>query len=99
MIRTAESHPLTWRLRADHQPVWFEEYRAKQGYVGAEKALAIAPTAVTDLVKAAGLRGRGGAGFPTGVKWSLVPMDPKFDKNTFFVMPMKWNPARIKTVC
>ena len=80
MILTADSHPLTWRLRVDQQPVWFEEYRAKQGYAGAEKALALAPTAVTEQVKAAGLRGRGGAGFPTGVKWSLVPMDPKFDR-------------------
>ena len=96
MIRTAESHPLTWRLRADHQPVWFEEYRAKQGYVGAEKALAIAPTAVTDLEKAAGLRGRGGAGFPTGVKWSLVPMDPKFDKKYILCNADEMEPGTYK---
>lgn len=96
MIRTAETHPLTWRLRADQQPVWFDEYRAKQGYVGAETALAMAPTAVTDQVKAAGLRGRGGAGFPTGVKWSLVPMDPKFDKKYILCNADEMEPGTYK---
>lgn len=96
MIRTAESHPLTWRLRVDQQPVWFEEYRAKQGYVGAEKALTMAPTAVTDQVKNAGLRGRGGAGFPTGVKWSLVPMDPKFDKKYILCNADEMEPGTYK---
>ena len=33
------------------------------------------PTAIVEIVKTAGLRGRGGAGFPTGTKWSFVPMD------------------------
>lgn len=96
MIRTAETHPLTWRLRADNQPVWFDEYRAKQGYVGAEKALAMAPGAVTDQVKAAGLRGRGGAGFPTGVKWSLVPMDPQFDKKYLLCNADEMEPGTYK---
>ncbi len=96
MIRTAETHPLTWRLRVDQQPVWFDEYRAKQGYVGAEKALAMVPTAVTDQVKAAGLRGRGGAGFPTGVKWSLVPMDPQFDKKYILCNADEMEPGTYK---
>ncbi len=96
MIRTADSHPLTWRLRVDQQPVWFEEYRAKQGYAGAEKALALAPTAVTEQVKAAGLRGRGGAGFPTGVKWSLVPMDPKLDRKYLLCNADEMEPGTYK---
>lgn len=96
MIRTAETHPLTWRLRADEQPVWFDEYRAKQGYVGAEKALAMAPTAVTEQVKTAGLRGRGGAGFPTGVKWSLVPMDDQFDKKYLLCNADEMEPGTYK---
>lgn len=37
--RSAESHPLTWRLRDDRQPVWLDEYRSKSGYQGAEKRL------------------------------------------------------------
>jgi NADH-quinone oxidoreductase subunit F len=51
------------------------------GYEGLRKALAEhTPDEVIEIVKAAGLRGRGGAGFPTGVKWGFVPKDvfPKY---------------------
>ncbi|WP_340619379.1 NADH-quinone oxidoreductase subunit NuoF [Xenorhabdus siamensis] len=76
IIRSAETHPLTWRLREDQQPVWLDEYRSKNGYKGAERALkGMAPDEVTTLVKDAGLKGRGGAGFSTGLKWSLMPKD------------------------
>lgn len=74
--RTAENHPLTWRLRDDQQPVFFDEYRRKNGYSGAEKALkTMAPDDIISVVKASGLKGRGGAGFSTGLKWSLMPKD------------------------
>ena len=49
------------------------KYRERGGYKALEKALAMEPTALIDEVKASGLRGRGGAGFPTGMKWSFVP--------------------------
>jgi NADH-quinone oxidoreductase subunit F len=52
-------------------------YRQAGGYTALEKALAMDPAAVIDLVKASGLRGRGGAGFPTGTKWSFVPKQAK----------------------
>jgi NADH-quinone oxidoreductase subunit F len=48
-------------------------YEAAGGFAGLKKAVALAPEQVTDLVKASGLRGRGGAGFATGLKWSFMP--------------------------
>jgi NADH-quinone oxidoreductase subunit F len=45
-------------------------------YEALRKALEMGPDAIIDEVKASGLRGRGGAGFPTGVKWSFMPKEP-----------------------
>jgi len=52
-----------------------EFYLQHGGYEGLRKALATTPGQVIDIVKASGLRGRGGAGFPTGMKWQFVPKD------------------------
>jgi NADH-quinone oxidoreductase subunit F len=52
-------------------------YRARGGWEAFRKAVAMPPTALVDEVKKSGLRGRGGAGFPTGLKWSFVPKDAK----------------------
>src|SRR6186997_2408106 len=52
-----------------------------QGYEGLRKALAMQPDALIEMVKASGLRGRGGAGFPTGMKWQFVDQkspNPKY---------------------
>ncbi len=58
-----------------------DAYVRRGGYEGLRKALGMAPGQVIDMVKASGLRGRGGAGFPTGMKWQFVPKDsprPKY---------------------
>jgi NADH-quinone oxidoreductase subunit F len=48
-------------------------YRKNGGYEGLEKALKMEPDAIIEEVKKSGLRGRGGAGFPAGMKWSFIP--------------------------
>lgn len=48
-------------------------YKKNGGYIQLEKALKMQPQAIIDEVKNAGLRGRGGAGFPTGMKWGFLP--------------------------
>src|SRR5262245_61623827 len=50
-----------------------DRYLALDGYKAVQKALGMEPDAVTNEVKNSGLRGRGGAGFNTGMKWSFVP--------------------------
>jgi len=62
----------------------FEVYRSKGGYASVEKALkTMTPDAVTEQVKISGLRGRGGAGFPAGMKWSFL--DRKSEKPRYLV--------------
>src|SRR5256714_12399178 len=50
-----------------------DTYLATDGYKAFEKALGMSPDEIIGEVKASGLRGRGGAGFPTGMKWGFVP--------------------------
>lgn len=62
----------------------FDVYRKKGGYASVEKALkTMTPDQVTEQVKTSGLRGRGGAGFPAGMKWSFL--DRKSDKPRYLV--------------
>ena len=70
--------PLTQNIRPDGSPTFFADYEANGGYAGLRKALSgMTPEACLEEVKGSRLRGRGGAGFPTGMKWSFVPMGEK----------------------
>ncbi|MFW6032669.1 MAG: NADH-quinone oxidoreductase subunit F, partial [Phycisphaeraceae bacterium] len=62
-----------WGDIADRKLVTYDAYVRTGGYVSLDKALEMEPREVVDLVKAAELRGRGGAGFPAGMKWSFLP--------------------------
>jgi NADH-quinone oxidoreductase subunit F len=66
--------PLTQNIRPDGTRLALKEYVAAGGYQGLRKALRMSPQDVQAAVKDSNLRGRGGAGFPTGQKWSFVPM-------------------------
>ena len=54
-----------------------ESYKSRGGYTALTKALKMDPDEIIDEIKKAGLRGRGGAGFPTGVKWGFIQRDSK----------------------
>ncbi len=67
--------PLTKNIDMSRVPLDLVQTRHSGGYASVEKMLkSMSPADVLDLVKHSGLKGRGGAGFPTGLKWSFVPM-------------------------
>jgi NADH-quinone oxidoreductase subunit F len=69
---------LTRNIGADLKPTDLAAYEANGGYQGLQKAMKeLSPKDCQDLISASNLRGRGGAGFPTGMKWSFVPMGDK----------------------
>ncbi|MCH2669068.1 MAG: NADH-quinone oxidoreductase subunit NuoF [Gammaproteobacteria bacterium] len=65
-------------LKFQDEPWSLQNYLELGGYQAWKKVLngELTPEAIIDEVKASGLRGRGGAGFPTGLKWSFMPKDP-----------------------
>ena len=67
--------PVLSRGWADERSWTREAYEARDGYGALRRALDMTPDEIVTLVKDAGLRGRGGAGFPTGMKWSFIPQD------------------------
>jgi len=70
--------PMTGSFRSDGQPLTLKEYEAVGGYQALRKVLhKLTPEEVIQIVKDSKLRGRGGAGFPTGQKWSFMPRGDK----------------------
>jgi NADH-quinone oxidoreductase subunit F len=68
--------PLTKHIRPDRSQLVLKNFEKAGGYLPVKKALKeMTPDGVIDLVKASNLLGRGGAGFPTGMKWSFVPKE------------------------
>jgi len=65
--------PLTKNIEAGRLPFDFKQYEAAGGYESVRKVITMEPGDAVNLVKEAGLGGRGGAGFNTGLKWSFVP--------------------------
>lgn len=80
--------PLTGRMHPDGSVVDLQAYELAGGYQAIRKVLrtGMAPMAVTEEVKNANLRGRGGAGFQTGLKWSFVPRGKNVPNPTYLVV-------------
>jgi NADH-quinone oxidoreductase subunit F len=76
MPASVGTHLVTQRF-GNEQARTLAGYEATGGYSMVRKALSMTPEAITNEVKASNLRGRGGAGFATGVKWGFVPKDAK----------------------
>ncbi|WP_089177357.1 NADH-quinone oxidoreductase subunit NuoF [Bosea sp. AS-1] len=80
-LRLGKTDELDWMKRQQRltfervgviDPLSIADYRAHGGFKGLEKALALTGGEIVEAVKTSGLRGRGGAGFPTGIKWKTV---------------------------
>ncbi|HBG45674.1 MAG TPA: NADH-quinone oxidoreductase subunit F [Deltaproteobacteria bacterium] len=77
--------PLTGRMRPDGEALDIAGYEKAGGYQALRRALRMSPKEVQDAVSASNLRGRGGAGFSTGIKWSFVPMGASAPRPKYLV--------------
>ncbi len=75
-MKVKEQQQILFKSRQIENIGELDVYAQHGGYEGLKRALAMKPDDLIELVKASGLRGRGGAGFPTGMKWSFVPKTP-----------------------
>ena len=78
--------PLTQNIKPDREPLDIAEYEQAGGYRALRKAIRMSPSEIQQMVIDSNLRGRGGAGFPTGKKWSFVPMGDTARHPKFLVM-------------
>ncbi|HTF98964.1 MAG TPA: NADH-quinone oxidoreductase subunit NuoF [Nitrospirota bacterium] len=78
--------PLTQHIEPGREPLTLKEYKKAGGYHSLKKAFALQPKDVQHIVNESRLRGRGGAGFPTGMKWSFVPMGPQAPRPKYLIV-------------
>jgi NADH-quinone oxidoreductase subunit F len=78
--------PLTSNIQPNRVPLDIKAVERADGYQGLRKALKLTPAEVTETVKQSDLKGRGGAGFPTGMKWSFVPMGEDAPRPKYLVV-------------
>ena len=81
------TNPLTKNIDMSRPPLDITAYEANDGYQSVHAiAKGLSPEDVLELVKGSGLKGRGGAGFPTGLKWSFVPRGDNSPKQKYLVV-------------
>jgi len=68
------------------QEPWLKAAKQRGDWDGTKNLMSVGEDAIIDVIKASGLRGRGGAGFPTGMKWGFMPKEPKPGKPNFLVI-------------
>jgi NADH-quinone oxidoreductase subunit F len=78
--------PVLTKRFGTNAPWLLENYEKLDGYVGLRTAFGMAPKDIIDLVKQSNLRGRGGAGFPTGMKWAFVSEPPGAPRGPRYVV-------------
>jgi len=80
-------NPLTKNIDMSRPPLEIAGYEANDGYQSLQKiAAGLSQDDVLQIVKDSGLKGRGGAGFPTGLKWSFVPQGPDSPQQKYLVV-------------
>jgi NADH-quinone oxidoreductase subunit F len=77
--------PLTQHIKSDGTWLTLKEYEKTGGYRALKKALKMNPTDITKIVKDSGLKGRGGAGFSTGMKWSTIELGGNTATPKYFI--------------
>ena len=84
------SHPKETVLLSKHfgeaEARSYDGWVQRGGYEALRKVLGMGREAIVEEIKASGLRGRGGAGFPTGLKWSFMPKESKDGRPSFLAI-------------